>query len=185
MNYKDYQKSRDAAWEILIREGVRELPVKVIYLCGALGIDVRYNDGLPKGVDGKTVMHAGVPIIFLDPLVAPNRKKFTTAHELGHILLGHVGAYGPVHRGLALRGSPKEQAANVFAFRLLAPACVLWGCRVQTEKDIMRLCGISREAAHYRMERMKELYQRNKFLTSSLERKVYEQFLPFIEAHRC
>ena len=184
MIYSEYQKSRDAAWAILLHEQICELPVRVIALCRQIGIEVQYDDTLPDGVDGKASMIGGAPIIFLNPLAAANRKKFTVAHELGHILLGHVGQYGPVHRGHAFNGNPKEQAANVFASRLLAPACVLWGCNVQTEQDIMRICGISREAAHYRMERMRELYRRNKFLTSPLEREVYRQFLPFITAYR-
>lgn len=184
MIYSEYQKSRDAAWEILLHEQICELPVKVIALCRKMGIEVQYDNTLPDGVDGKAVMINGIPTIFLDPLTETNRKKFTVAHELGHILLGHVGQYGPVHRGHAFNGNPKEQAANVFASRLLAPACVLWGCNVRTEQDIMRICGISREAAHYRMKRMRELYRRNKFLVSPLEREVYRQFLPFIAAHR-
>ena len=185
MNSNFRQDPRAAAWEVLIRMDVRELPVRVIYLCSALGIDVRYDDSLTEGVDGKTVMHAGGPIIFLDPLATPARNKFTTAHELGHILLGHVGEYRLVYRTRAPRENPIEQAANAFASCLLAPACVLWGCGAQTERDIMRLCGISREDARHRMAQIKERYQENQFLTSPLERKVYEQFLPFIEAHRC
>ena len=33
MNYKDYQKSRNLAWEILLREGVCALPVDVLEIC--------------------------------------------------------------------------------------------------------------------------------------------------------
>ena len=185
MNSNFRQDPRAAAWEVLIRMDVRELPVRVIYLCSALSIDVRYDDSLADGADGKTIMYAGGPIIFLDPLATPARNKFTTAHELGHILLGHVGEYRLVYRTRAPRENPIEQAANAFASCLLAPACVLWGCGAQTERDIMRLCGISREDARRRMAQMKERYQENQFLTSPLERKVYELFLPFIEAHRC
>ena len=29
MDYREYKKSRDLAWEILLREGVREVPVSV------------------------------------------------------------------------------------------------------------------------------------------------------------
>ena len=40
MNYKEYQKSRDLAWEILLRERVRALPVDVLQICKRLGIRV-------------------------------------------------------------------------------------------------------------------------------------------------
>lgn len=53
-----------------------------------------------------------------------------------------------------------EQAANVFASRLLAPACVLWGCGVHTPEQIAALCSISLPAARFRAARMAELYER-------------------------
>lgn len=185
MTYKDYQKSRDAAWEILINEDVCELPILIIQLCEKMGITVKYDYAMETGVDGYSQIIHGVPHIFLDPYAAPARKKFTTAHELGHIILKHTGAYGSiVHRGHNLKGGYIEQEANVFASRLLAPACVLWGCGVQTQSDIVNLCQISNDAAKYRMERMQELYKRQKFLTSPLEQKVYAQFESYIATHK-
>ena len=80
--------------------------------------------------------------------------------------------------------NPIEQAANVFASRLLAPACVLWGCGVQSAEDIERLCDISRAAADFRWSRMQELYRRQRFLSSPLERLVYDQFADYIKGHR-
>lgn len=80
--------------------------------------------------------------------------------------------------------NPIEQAANVFASRLLAPACVLWGCGVQSAEDIEQLCDISRAAAEFRWTRMQELYRRQRFLTSPLERLVYDQFADYIRGHR-
>jgi len=72
----------------------------------------------------------------------------------------------------------------VFASRFLAPACVLWGLNVHTAADIARICEISAEAAGIRAKRMAELYKRNMFLTSPLERRVYGQFEKFIEQNR-
>ena len=87
-----------------------------------------------------------------------------------------------------------EQAANVFASRLLAPACVLWGCGVHTPEQIAELCSISLPAARFRAARMAELYEREQdflmtrgrscFLLSPLERQVYEAFADYIAAHR-
>ena len=184
MTYKDYQKSRDAVWEILIKEEICELPIMIIQLCEKMGIVVKYDYDIPKGVDGYSRIIKGVPHIFLDPLAMPQRKKFTAAHELGHIILEHVGEYGPIHRRHGCKDDPDEQEANVFASRLLAPACVLWGCGVRTKHDIMELCQISESAAQFRMERMKILYQRDKFLTSPLERQVYKQFYPYIQENQ-
>lgn len=98
--------------------------------------------------------------------------------------MGHVGKYELVNREPSPNDNPIEQAANVFASRLLAPACVLWGCGVRSADEIAELCKISHIAAEYRFTRLTELYERNKFLTSPLERKVYQQFSEFIEQNQ-
>ncbi len=69
----------------------------------------------------------------------------------------------------------------MFAARLLAPACVLWGLRLHTWEEMADVCAISKPAAINRAARMEELYRRQKFLTSPLEQRVYEQFKPFID----
>ncbi|MBQ8399062.1 MAG: ImmA/IrrE family metallo-endopeptidase [Clostridia bacterium] len=189
MNYKDYQKSRDLVWKILLREGVRALPVGVVPLCRQMDIAVKLYEG--AGEDGYTQMVDGQPVIFINRSTASRgRKRFTAAHELGHVLLGHVGKYAPlVNREPVLPGQgmieePWEQGANIFASRLLAPACVLWGCGAYEPERIMQLCDISYQAAVFRAARMEELREIGRFLSSPLERAVYEQFLPFIREHR-
>ena len=179
MNYKDYKDSRDLAWRVLLNEGVTELPVKVTKLCRDMGIRVQYYS--PKDDnDGYSTIIFGKPRIFVARSCSPERQRFTIAHELGHILLGHVGKYRLVNREPTGSDNPIEQAANVFASRLLAPACVLWALDARTPEEIAALCRISRQAAAFRAERMALLYQRNKFLTSPMERAVYEQFGDFI-----
>ena len=181
MNYKNYQKSRDAAWQILIDFKISSLPVKISDLCRALGIEVKLAK-IDSDSDGFSFMKDGKPVILLNANCTNNgRLRFTCAHELGHIILGHVGAYELVSREPSPMDNPIEQAANVFASRLLAPACVLWGCRVKCAEDIVKLCDISYAAAENRMQRMNVLYARNKFLISPLERKVYKNFRAFIK----
>lgn len=99
-------------------------------------------------------------------------------------MLGHVGKYKLVNRKPNPDDRPIEQAANVFASRLLAPACVLWGCGAKTPEQIAALCGISHKAAQFRADRMEMLYKRNKFLSSPLEREVYRQFAAYIEENK-
>ena len=180
MNYKDYKNSRDLAWRVLINENIRELPVMVGRLCKQMGVRVVYftpetdSDGFSTIVDGQAT-------IFVSDRCNRERQRFTVAHELGHILLGHVGEYELVNREPSRGDNPIEQAANVFASRLLAPACVLWALDARTPEQIAGLCQISRQSAAFRAERMEVLYQRNKFLSSPLERQVYQQFRDFID----
>lgn len=92
------------------------------------------------------------------------------------------------------KDNPIEQAANVFASRLLAPACVLWGLKVKSAEEIVQYCNISMQSAEFRMERMNELYEREEeflrtrgkscFLLSPLERKVYNQFKEYIDKNK-
>lgn len=180
MNYKDYKNSRDLAWRVLINENIRELPVMVGRLCKQMGVRVVYftpetdSDGFSTIVDGQAQ-------IFVSDRCSRERQRFTVAHELGHILLGHVGEYELVNREPSRGDNPIEQAANVFASRLLAPACVLWALDARTPEQIAGLCQIGRQSAAFRAERMEVLYQRNKFLSSPLERQVYQQFRDFID----
>ncbi|MGE4353963.1 MAG: ImmA/IrrE family metallo-endopeptidase [Oscillospiraceae bacterium] len=183
MNYQDYQNARDMSWRILLDCGVCALPVKISGICAALGVAVkRYA---PSGdSDGYCHIVNGKPTILVSHLSSPERQRFTAAHELGHILLGHVGRYALVSREPSPNDSPIEQAANVFASRILAPACVLWGLHAHTPEEIMSFCRISYPAAVFRAERMETLYRRDKFLTSALEREVCARFSDYIEAHR-
>lgn len=183
MNYTDYQTTRDAVWRLLIDLNISELPVKVSDICKQLGIEVKLYTPKDKN-DGMSFVANGKPVIMVSNEVFLPRQRFTAAHELGHILLGHVGKYKLVNREPSQNDNPIEHEANIFASRLLAPACVLWGCRVKTPEQIETLCNISHQSAEFRAERMQVLYARNKFLTSPLERKVYQQFAEFIEKNR-
>lgn len=185
MNYKDYKKSRDLAWQILIDEQITKLPVPIVQICRDLNIVVKYDNKLTVSQNsGNSTIIGDEAYIMIDPACSKQRKRFTIAHELGHILLGHVGKYELVNREPSQNDNPHEQAANVFASRLLAPACVLKGCNVQSAVDIAKLCDISLVSAEYRYKRYSEILRRDKFNTSVLERKVSAQFAIFIQDHQ-
>lgn len=192
MDYKSYQNTRDAAWKILLDCGIDSLPVDLNHICRQLGVGVyRYEDVSGAGKtalqgDGLLYFEGDRPVILFDQNKPPARIRFTIAHELGHLILGHVTARQPsaVEREPRCAADPIETAANRFAIRLLAPACVLWGLEAHTAQEISQLCNISLQAAQFRAERMTLLRQREKFLTSGLEQQVYQQFLPYIRGAR-
>lgn len=186
--YKLYKDARDASWRCLIDAGVSSMPIKVLKIAAFYGVKITKDSAvqfLDPGVSGCTLLdEAGWQIVYNDK-EPRGRARFTIAHELGHILLGHEISDSRGHfRTASDRREPAEKQADEFAARLLAPACVLWALELYKPEDIMRVCDISAEAAGYRAERMKVLRERGKFLTSPLERQVFELFKPWIEQQK-
>lgn len=67
---------------------------------------------------------------------AKSRIRFTLAHEIGHIILGHTAL------------SPHcEQQANAFAANLLAPLPLIYYYHCQSASDISQKFGLSAPAA--------------------------------------
>lgn len=135
-----------------------------------------------NGDSGEIIMYQNQVYILVDKYAIPTRKRYTVMHELGHFLLGHLGDE-PLSRSEHDCKPSEEQAADKFAIDMLAPACVLWGLQLHTPEDIARVCNISMQAARFRAERMKVLYQRNKFLSHPLEQRVFAQFRAFIRQY--
>lgn len=204
MDYKNYKESRDIAWGLLIKYNVKSLPVKISEICRGEGIRIRSFGqsgellrtlGFEKstqGNDGFAVILESRGYIFYNEACSPQRQRFTVAHELGHFVSGDVGEIPTLRNKEPEEGDNDiEHKANVIAARLLAPACVLWGLGVHSAREISKLCDISTQAAEWRARRMETLYKREEeflktkgkscFLLSPSERRVYEQFLPFIE----
>lgn len=187
MNYGIYKNVRNSAWQCLIDAAVSELPVSVVKLADHYDVAVVKNRGrnwLSPGQSGVSIRtEDGTWIICYDERESIERIRFTICHELGHILLGHPLKLGLIqHTRTIDKERPEiESEADMFAARILAPACVIWALDLHTPEEISELCQISHEAAEIRANRMELLYSRNMFLSHPLERQVYEQFKNFIE----
>lgn len=189
MNYGAYQNVRDAVWRCLIDAGITELPVSVTKIAQYFKVNIVKNSVLgwlepsQSGISYQT--ESGEWVIVYDDSDSIGRKRFTIAHELGHILLGHQLREGEHHTRVFNKERPEvEREADMFAARLLAPACVLWALDLHTPEEIMEFCQISYTAARFRAERMEILYARQKFLTSPIEQKVFEAFRPWINERK-
>lgn len=185
--YRKYARVRDAAWQALIDYNIHSLPVSLSGICKMAGIKLLKNSAahrLKEGEYGVSIKQGNIWYIIFDDFDTAQRSRFTVAHELGHIFLGHEMLYGYHTRKTNIAKPTAETEADMFAARLLAPACVLWGINAQTTEQISEICDISRSAAAYRAERMEILRRRGKFLTSPLEKQVYKQFEPFINGNK-
>lgn len=184
--YGIYKNIRESAWKCLIDHKITTLPVDIIRIARASDLHVIKDSHvsvlapLENGrsyYDGKNWY-----IVYNDKSPLP-LARFTVAHELGHIFLGHELKYLKYSRARAIQQRPNfEIEADRFAIRLLSPACVLWGLGLHSPEEIASYCHIDLELAAKRAERMKLLYRRGKFLSSPLERQLFNEFMPFIQA---
>lgn len=184
-NYDIYKYARDMAWKFLIDNKVTELPVNLLEICKNNGYNLLLDRNyifLDKKERGTTFFRDGKWYILLNPSDTFSVRRYTVAHEIGHIILGHFqnGENGSCSSYQDISKADKECQAERFAIDVLAPACVLWGLDLHTATDISKACNISMQSAVIRSERMKVLYKRNRFLTSPLEKQVFEQFKPFL-----
>ena len=185
--YGRYKNARNNAWQTLLDLNITSLPVDVISICKTLGINVVKNsviNELKSNESGVCLFENNEWYIIFDDTSSKERARFTIAHELGHILLGHPLQYGYHARKIDVSKPDVEVEADIYASRLLAPACVLWGLDLHTPEEIKAVCGISYTAAKIRAERMEILYKRSKFLTSPLERKIYSNFATYIRQNK-
>ena len=198
MSYCNYKNARDAAWKTLIECGISSLPVRPSEICrhynwvladyidGKRSIELLGLSELREKTDGFCAVTENHVYIFYDSSLAVGRQRFTVAHEIGHLILGHVGPGTATVENREPTGAEREEElqANQFAARLLSPACVLHELGATEPEEIRRLCGISKQAAKIRAERMQELERRGRYYTSKLECRVVRQFESYIAIMR-
>lgn len=187
-NYNIYKHARDMAWKFLIENQVTELPLKLSEICRKNGYSLLLDSEATYLTDkdrGATFRRNGEWQIVLNAFDSVQVRRYTLAHEIGHIYLGHNLQDSKYGRSFGVQRTPKtpeEYQAERFAIDILAPACVLWGLNLHTAEEIAKECNISVQSAAFRAERMKMLYERNKFLTHTLERIVFRQFEGYLNA---
>lgn len=189
MYYGLYKNLRDGVWNCFLDFNITSLPVDILSIAKKSGVRVVKNSqakALADNEHGKSFFDGDCWYIIYDDTLDVPDARFTIAHELGHILLGHELALAKYIGGPALiQQKPRsEEHADMFAVRLLCPACILWGLDLHDAADIAHYCKAPLTIAKQRQARMKILYERNKFLTSKLEQSVYEKFKGYIDTVR-
>ncbi len=202
----DYKRSRDIAWQILIENQIKELPVNIELICHRKNINLfKYEQSyhllaglsLSEHLLDNDAFSIGA-MVFYDSEQSPERIRFSIAHEIGHIVL-HASKCNQdkptvYNREPSHGDAPLEKEANIFASRLLAPLCVLQFLNVNSAKEISEICGISYTAAKFRFSRLCEIRKRSSermksknhgtFLLSEKERAVIENFKDFIQKNK-
>lgn len=129
------------------------LPVEVRFdsftgFCETTGL-AREELSRRGAAEGLSLRHEGMYLVLYDELAAPRRLNFTLAHELGHILLGHIGE----------EGTHLECEADAFAAALLCPAVAVRYLEHQvgrslSAEELYATFPISREAARRRVSEL-------------------------------
>lgn len=181
--YGAYKGVRNSAWQVLLDFSIHSIPVDVVSIACSSDITIIKNsevDELKSSEVGASILSEDKWYIIYDDTVSKGRIRYTIAHELGHIFLGHPLKLGYHTRTFDTDKPEAEQEADMFAIRLLVPACVVWGLGLHTPAEIEKTFDVSHSAAKARASRMRLLYERDRFLTSNLEKRVYENFRDYI-----
>jgi Zn-dependent peptidase ImmA (M78 family) len=151
--------ARRKAIELLELSKVKKAPVPVEKLAELAGASVTLE---PFAGELYGMVHRksdGTAVIGVNSLDAPNRRRFTIAHEIGHLLLHkdeslHVDEKFPIGLRSELSGmavDENEIEANQFAAELLMPVSFLKRDLENLPDDIEADAAIERLAKQYRV----------------------------------
>ena len=186
--YGVYASCRDAAWRCLIDFDISWLPVKITDATTRAGIRVSKNSDareLRQGELGASIcLPSGQWLIVYDDTLLPEKSRMVIAHEFGHILLGHEYKYRDSRFESGTGKLKSEREADMFAVRILAPACVLHELQINDARKISETCWIPHKIAAERARRMKILEKRNSFYKSALEKEVVGKFSKYINGQQ-
>lgn len=143
---------------------VRTAPVPVFEIADAIGAPVFLDENMEE--DGRMEFHpdAGdyfpIPVILVNKWHHENRKRFTVAHELGHLLTQSHDL--KTQRRSASHGRPRlqETQANIFAANLLMPASLVYRHIRHGNRSIESLADrfmVSPEAMQIRIRSLRRL----------------------------
>lgn len=135
-----YEQAEQAAGELLRRAAAGPPPVDVRELAWGLGVSeiiTRSTFG-----DGRLERRSDEKVIVVDIKAGQSRRRFTIAHEIGHVVLSSGQS-----RAFDLDLQAQEQFCNAFAAALLLPRDWLQQRAGGARPELKELRAISEEAA--------------------------------------
>ena len=178
-NYPRYAYARQRAYQLLCELEIDRLPVDPWKIAEALPnvhickwTVLRDNCGDPdplfinkEGADAKTQHLRGQAdylVVYDDRVENYQRVRWTIAHEIGHIVLGHLVSFDATAlcRGTLTEAEYKvlEREADTFAVNLLVPMTIINRLpSIKTKADFMELCDLSGKASDNCMEELRML----------------------------
>ncbi|AEA33661.1 ImmA/IrrE family metallo-endopeptidase [Hippea maritima] len=151
--------ARKLAWKI-IKDYNLKIPIDLDYLLEKLNIDIEYAH-LPEKVDGIALAVKETRGLIVVNRNRPDvRKRFTIAHEIGHILRHHprLEREGEIFLFTEENSNIYEREADVFAAELLMPRQKVISAFHGYSDDIQVLADlfqVSKRAMRIRLEELK------------------------------
>lgn len=179
-----YFQIRDTVWMTLIECKIHKLPLELDLILNHYHISyctyekINSNNNINQDILNATKLYLGFTFIdkknnitiYFNNNISLTLKRFTIAHEIGHIILKHQNIDNLI----------LEKEANMFAARLLMPTGPLNAMKIESSEEIAQICKVSIEAATYRFKRLQMLKGRGKFASSPLEQKLLDNFNDYI-----
>lgn len=199
-----FQRSEDMADDFLILLEVSQLPIMLLDIFHLMNVRVTTYGAISKklgltydeiaegfeSVDGYSAYDADTnryAVTYNETKSPPERQRWTLAHELGHIVLGHFKEFSKTR--LTRGGLTNEeyhildQEADAFASEFLAPGLVLFESGAYRDRDaIQDVASISFTAAKYKASYLSRIVRFNDTPKYNLLRK---QFFTFMHTHYC
>ena len=146
--------ARQTARKLLANVGIKSPPVLIRDVMGHIKKEKDlsiYPWSFSNSTDGIQITEGEKTTIGYNQTQHPHRQRFTVAHEIGHLLLGHTGK----NFILDLNSKkPEEIEANQFAAELLMPLEMLkkdFQNGKKNAKDIAKTYNVSEEAVWWRL----------------------------------
>lgn len=178
-----YKKIIETVYKTIIELEIKQLPISVDYITNELRIKQIRNCDLQKPLlsrnqNGLAVLSKGKFYIIYNEKDNLQERRFTAAHEIGHILLGHLFSTPTSQQEKEIR----EQEADIFAAFLLAPVCVIQALKLQTPKEIQSVCNMPYQYAQWCSEfAISDLSKFSAQKINDLENKICKQFQSYID----
>lgn len=138
------KRAREARGDLRVLSGPLDDIVRVVEDSGLAWVVVC---GLEEGIAGVFLDCPGRDLILINGADSPARQRFTVAHELGHLRMGHGTVVDQPSAFTGYQHDPIEVSANAFAAEFLMPRLdvAAWG------DDVLRLTldHVVTCAAHY------------------------------------
>lgn len=153
----DYTRAIEAADKLLRDNQINKPPVPLVELATNHGFSVQIGVFPDNLFNVCGYIDINKKVIMTNASDSPNRRAFTIAHELGHLLLHEDELLKNSDLGVMLRAplgkqelDPHEKEANAFAANLLVPADMLKPYLSESDGVIAALFGVSEDVIRYR-----------------------------------